>query len=369
MTIGAELRVRREERNQTLRDVADVVRIQMRYLEALEDDRIENLPGRVYALGFVRTYAEYLGLDANDMVARFKQEAKGLEPQSDLTLPEPIDEGKVPTAAIVIVAILLAGAAYSAWYFMSGPDSRIVDIVPEVPERLAGLVDGDPPGEEPSIPALVENLSDSLPSAPTQEPRAVGDAGTAAGKPPEAAQAAVPAPVPTATPEPAPPPVPAAAEPPAPPASRIAAAPAPVIETPPAPVPAPVPPPPAFLPEGVETALAPAPPPSAAPPAIARDPVVYGAANRDARIVITALEDAWVEVTDAGGAILFSRVLRKGDTYRAPDRPDATFVTGNAGGLVIEVDGVPAPSLGPAGVVRKNVRLDPDLLKAGQALP
>lgn len=337
LTIGAELRLRREERRQTIRDVADVVRIQTRYIEALEDDRIENLPGRVYALGFVRTYAEHLGLDANDMVERFKQEAKGLEPQSDLTMPEPVDEGKVPTAAIIIVAVVLAAAAYSAWYFMSGSDSRVADIVPEVPERLAGLaIENAPAGEIPAEVMAEPAADDAAASAaadPAPETGGANETGDAA----------------------------AAAEPPPPPA------PAPAIETPPA-APAPEPAPPAPAAESTETAAAPVPAP-APPPAVARDPVVYGAGNTDARVVITAREDAWVEVTDTDGAILFSRVLRKDDSYRVPDRPGATFVTGNAGGLAIEVDGDPAPALGPAGVVRKNVSLDADLLKAGQAVP
>lgn len=342
LTVGAEFKLLREERRQSVRDVADVVRIQTRYLEALEDNRIEHLPGRVYALGFVRTYAEYLGLDPNDMVERFKQEAQGLESQSDLSMPEPIDEGKVPTAAIVIVAVLLAAAAYSAWYFMSGPETRIADIVPEVPERLAGLAPEPLPAEAPdlSAPAVAEpagtaeGAEETTPLPPSE---------------PEAVEA--PEPVAVAPVEPAP-------EPPAP-------APTPAVETPaPTPAPEPEPAPPAPSAEAVAPTPAPAP-----APVINRDPVVYGAGNTGARVVITALEDAWVEVAAEDGAILFSRVLRKGDSYRAPDRPGATFVTGNAGGLAIEVDGTPAPALGPAGVVRKNVRLDPDLLKAGQAVP
>ena len=55
--------------------------------------------------------------------------------------------------------------------------------------------------------------------------------------------------------------------------------------------------------------------------------------------------------------------------YRAPNREGAKFVTGNAGGLKVVVDGEAAPSLGPTGQVRRDVKLDPDLLKAGQAWP
>ncbi len=59
----------------------------------------------------------------------------------------------------------------------------------------------------------------------------------------------------------------------------------------------------------------------------------------------------------------------KGDRYRAPNRAGARFVTGNAGGLRIMVDGEAVPALGPPGQVRRDVKLDPDLLKAGRAWP
>jgi peptidoglycan hydrolase-like protein with peptidoglycan-binding domain len=96
-------------------------------------------------------------------------------------------------------------------------------------------------------------------------------------------------------------------------------------------------------------------------------PRTYGESESDSRIVILAADDSWLEVTDADGKIIFSRVLRKGDSYRVPALRGARFVTGNAGGLEILVDGELAPALGPSAKVRRDVQLDPDLLKAGAA--
>ena len=64
---------------------------------------------------------------------------------------------------------------------------------------------------------------------------------------------------------------------------------------------------------------------------------------------------------------MLTRVLRVGDTYRVPDRSGLSLVTGNAGGLEFIVDDEAVPALGPIGSVRRNVSLDPALLKAGQA--
>src|SRR3546814_425857 len=86
---------------------------------------------------------------------------------------------------------------------------------------------------------------------------------------------------------------------------------------------------------------------------------VFGQENENARIVIRATADSWVEVRAPGGEILLTRVLRTGDVYRVPDRAGLTLLTGNAGGLDIAVDGAPVPPLGPPGSVRRNVALDP----------
>ena len=107
-------------------------------------------------------------------------------------------------------------------------------------------------------------------------------------------------------------------------------------------------------------------------PAVEETPYVpqsFGAGNADARIVITAIEDSWLEITDVEGNRLLSRTMRAGDSYRVPDRQGLVLVTGNAGGLKFAVDGAATPAIGDTGIVRKNVKLDPDLLKQGRAWP
>ena len=90
--------------------------------------------------------------------------------------------------------------------------------------------------------------------------------------------------------------------------------------------------------------------------------------NEGARIVLKAVSDSWVQVRDAENALLFTKVLRGGDSYQVPRRDGLTLLTGNAGGLEIYVDGRPTPSIGPLGAVRRNVSLDPERLLAGKAV-
>src|SRR5215469_1426487 len=76
-TVGQDLRAARQRRGDDLASVSRTLRIRKDHLEALEEDRFESLPGRTYAVGFVRTYADYLGLDSVQYVERFKAEIAG----------------------------------------------------------------------------------------------------------------------------------------------------------------------------------------------------------------------------------------------------------------------------------------------------
>jgi len=67
-SFGETLRRERELREITLRQVAEATKINLRYLEALEHDRFEVLPGGLFNKGFIRAYAIYIGVDPEAMV-------------------------------------------------------------------------------------------------------------------------------------------------------------------------------------------------------------------------------------------------------------------------------------------------------------
>jgi len=66
---GASLRRRREELGLSLDDVAASTRIRKTYLQALEEERLEVLPGGAYAVGFLRIYTRQLGLPVEPLLA------------------------------------------------------------------------------------------------------------------------------------------------------------------------------------------------------------------------------------------------------------------------------------------------------------
>lgn len=112
--IGEALRRAREEKGITLRQAEEATKIRLKYLDALEREEFGQLPGRVYALGFLRTYAQYLGLDGKELV----EELKALWPpeeDSRPVAPSPVREKETKKGfltrwlGILLVLVLLWG--------------------------------------------------------------------------------------------------------------------------------------------------------------------------------------------------------------------------------------------------------------------
>ena len=116
LPVGEELRLAREGAGLELAEVASHLRIRSNFLSALEEGRPDALPGITYAIGYVRTYAGFLGLDPDSSVRRFKEEAAGLNAKTQLVFPSPAPEGRVPGFTLMLAAFLLAGGAYGGWY-------------------------------------------------------------------------------------------------------------------------------------------------------------------------------------------------------------------------------------------------------------
>ncbi len=477
-----------------LTDVANVLRIQLVHLEALEEGRFDDLPGKPYAVGFLRSYASFVGLDADEMVAAFKREMALESGQSELSFPKPTKEGPRPKPWLLLAVVALAGLAYGGWQLYLSDGKVATDIVADVSDRIteaAGFGDDEPVIAAPtstdtSITAAAtgeaasavtsadrddavtvsETLSTETGWGGGSGARVVSEVAPSASAPGGAAdpqaltavrEGAVPRPVQppvertalsraeppvTARAEPTPPaadpvverrvePPSAAAAPadddnfaastatrdrpaigsvsssgssgslweassrPTPSATSTQAAPvrsAPMAQettggtiaatsaTEPS-TPDPATPATATTPSSLRdtlrdtTALATQPAETQvalAEPAVDVDPnyvpQVYGGTNVRARVVITATADSWVQVQGPSNELLLTRILRAGDSYRVPNRSGLVMVTGNAGALDIRVDGRKVAPIGPVGVVRRNVALDPDRLSQGTAV-
>jgi cytoskeletal protein RodZ len=78
---GEKLRRQRESRNITLREISESTKINKRYLEALERNEFDTLPGGVFTKGYIRTFAESIGMDPEPLLEDYRNErrAKGDE--------------------------------------------------------------------------------------------------------------------------------------------------------------------------------------------------------------------------------------------------------------------------------------------------
>jgi cytoskeletal protein RodZ len=83
-SIGAFLRRERELRQVSLEELVQTTRVPLRMLQRIEEDRFEELPGDVFARGFLRSYARALNLDADRVLARF---AEGRKPEAKTPPP------------------------------------------------------------------------------------------------------------------------------------------------------------------------------------------------------------------------------------------------------------------------------------------
>ena len=110
--LGAMMREMRENLGHDLKDVAEDLRIRLVYLEAIEGGKLSLLPGTAYVSGFIRSYSEFLGLDGEEIVRRFRMAGAEISGQTRLHLPSPVEEGRLPTMAVLLVAAIIAGGAH-----------------------------------------------------------------------------------------------------------------------------------------------------------------------------------------------------------------------------------------------------------------
>jgi cytoskeleton protein RodZ len=134
-SFGEELRREREIRGISLKEIADATKISKRFLEAIERNDHRTLPAPVFTRGFVREYARYLGLNAEEMVNRYNFAAAGddrieksihldrlTQPPTPVKPIKPLKPRGIPPAyaridrnIVVTVLIVIALVSVAVW--------------------------------------------------------------------------------------------------------------------------------------------------------------------------------------------------------------------------------------------------------------
>ncbi len=107
-TFGHYLNQQRELRALSLEEVADADRVPLEHLRALEEDRLDDLPGDAFAVGYIRNYARCIGLSADEAVLRY-QEVRRNQP-APRPPPRPRRGWIASLAVAVCILAALAGA-------------------------------------------------------------------------------------------------------------------------------------------------------------------------------------------------------------------------------------------------------------------
>jgi cytoskeleton protein RodZ len=314
--IGTMLRRRREEVGQDLAAISAVTHIKPIFLKAIEEGRRKDLPGTAYMIGYIRTYADYLGFDGNRLITDYHADLAGprkwIDKRADPVEQAPVALSQIQASPVLVLGgvVILALAAYGVWSIFAGGESETETAAIDTPAEETA------PAEPPASEEL--DVADGQPAAasPTNARASTGAEPTAPADEaslPETTAAEVPA-----------------AEDQVPPEADIAST--------------------------GEEAVEESPPQEAAE-----------AEGQAGKIVIRARLESWIQVTNEKKDVVFSRVLRSGETYTVPEEKGLMLTTGNAGGIEITVNGTKLKSLGTVGLVKRDIPLDAKMLRDGSA--
>lgn len=101
MSIGSQLRAAREKKNLTRSQVAAATRMKVQTVEALEDDDYKQIPAPIYAKGFIKSYAELVGLDVKALMEEYVRLSASPKPAPAVSGPVPAAPPKPAPAPVV----------------------------------------------------------------------------------------------------------------------------------------------------------------------------------------------------------------------------------------------------------------------------
>ncbi len=314
--IGDILRRARLDKNDDLYQIAEYLCIKPHFLIALENSHYDALPADAYVIGFLRTYANFLGVDGKIAVDRYRYEMAGRRKKPVLSMPTPVSEARAPTGIIMAGATIALLLIYALWYGISSSNRAQFSTAPPLPTVAQPAPNSSTSSGNDGAAGLTAPLSGSA-SVTTNAP-ADGILITKDAPKEQALPAALPPAIPL-----------------------------PVKET--------------EKQTAQDLNLAALNKADTAKPAEAKTPTD----PNGSRVTIRATQSSWIMITDNNGKAIYDHVLKPGESYKVPNKSGLSLTTGNGSGIVMSVDGkdVPPVANGAPHVVR-NIDLTPDHLSA-----
>jgi cytoskeleton protein RodZ len=177
-SFGENLRREREMRGVALEEISAATKISVRFLNCLEMEDFDKLPGGIFTRSFIRTYARYLGLDEDRVLAEYQLIAK---PKSDVDLsrmtasrPDTRQRASRGPVVAVLLAILLLTGGYAVYRYtrhLSEATASTLKPTPATPTPAA-----TPAGASETTTAAAPAGSESATAPPASAPTASGQA-------------------------------------------------------------------------------------------------------------------------------------------------------------------------------------------------
>ncbi len=133
-TVGEYLKKERELRQITIEEVADGTKISISRLRLIEENKFDDLPAEVFVRGFIRNYAEYIGIDPEEAILRLEEDMKG-QAASGVKQPEMVGATTIDVRSqdprrfigwIIGVIFILLVAAGVYYFFFTGKKTAIM---------------------------------------------------------------------------------------------------------------------------------------------------------------------------------------------------------------------------------------------------
>ena len=122
--VGAMLKEMRQQKGVKLSDVSKLLCIRKFYLEAIESSDYETVPAFPYGIGFIRSYAKFLGLNSENIVELYKEETNASQTK-DMRVLEPQSEASMPGTKYLIISILAIILVYAGWTMFNNDDEML----------------------------------------------------------------------------------------------------------------------------------------------------------------------------------------------------------------------------------------------------
>ena len=172
--IGFYLKQARKKKGFSLEDVASQTRIQEYHLQALESEDFANLPAKVFAKGFVRSYAKTVGLDEEEALQSFLETSGSFYDQHQPDQPQPHVQVTLEAAprqgvnwTLVFGVIVIIGIA-AIWYGLPEKSDSLIEVSePEASSPIEPIEEPVPPRAKPQDSAEPLTPVESVPIKPS----------------------------------------------------------------------------------------------------------------------------------------------------------------------------------------------------------